>query len=353
MKIWFSIVNLIALFCILWMTDAIYQEVGICERQYNEQRMIKSVEYASEKAFYDSVGTKSTGLDYNDPVSVIIDPEKTKESFNLMMEMNYGLSISGYSDTAVEDSIAAMALMATDGFYLAKLQRTAEYEWRLFWTPKYPYVFWKQEGDTAYTYAVTLSDERWTKVWRRADNSLGYESGNSYFDPELGGEITDDIRRKAVSQTLTDAIAQSMEDNALFREEIRHALYFPSKQTLSGINSIHAPSFLVVMHEAPYAGIDHTLDAAITGLKVIRRIRAVGYWKNGRRMYCMETQGAVEDIYGGVFLPGSEIADDNVQNTYGIRYFTTAEDAARAGYLPDYDYIFNKIDTTLLLKRDY
>ncbi len=350
MKTWFSIINLIALFCSLWMMDALYQEVGISEREYNEQRMIQSVEYASEKAFYDSVGTKSTGIDYNNEISVVIDPEKTKESFNLMMEMNYGLSISAYSDTAVEDSIAAMALMATDGYYLARLQKTAEYEWRLYWTPKYPYTFWAEEGGIAYTYAVTLSGEHWAKTWRKADNTFGYESGESYSDPKLGGKITDDIRRKAVSQTLTDAIAQSMEDNALFREEVRHALYFPSNQTLSGINGIQTPSFLVVMHEAPYAGIDHTLDAAITGLKVIRRIRAVGYWKNGHKMYCMETQGALEDIYRGVFPPGAGSSDSDLRNEYGICYFTTAEDAAKAGYLPDYDYIFNRIDTTLLLK---
>lgn len=350
MKTWFCLFDLAALFILLWMVDAIYQEVGICEREYNEQRMIKSVEYASEKAFYDSVGTKSNGVDYNDPVSVIIDPERTLESFDLMMEMNYGLSISAYSDTAVEDSVAAMALMAVDGFYLARLQRTAEHEWRLFWTPKYPYTFWSQEGGRACTYAVTLADERWSKVWQNPDGSLGYESGDSYSDPKLGGGVTDDLRRKAISQTLTDAVAQSMEDNALFREEIRHALYFPSEGTVSGINSIKAPSFLVVMHEAAYAGIDRTLDASVTGLKVIRRIRAVGYWKNGHKMYCMETQGVVEDINNGAFAPGSGISGEDARDSYGVRYFTTAEDAAREGYLPDYDYIFNKIDTTLLFQ---
>lgn len=309
----------------MFITDGLYHKIDLYENEYNEQRLIHAVEYASEKAFYDSIGSKSNQTDYVNTIQVTVDPGKTLESFDIMMELNYGLSISAESDVCIEDSIAGLSLITDDGYYLAKLQETDEDELRLYWTPKYPFTFEKKEGGTVYTYGVTLSDEKWCKVYHDASGVLHYDTGTSYADVKAAGALTDQIRKQTISRNLTDALALSMEENSLTKDASGYSLYIPSKQTLSGINDIYTPSFLVVINNATYAGCDDTLDAAITGLKVIRKIRTVGY-KNekGELKYCYEGQEASDryDI---------------------LEYFGSPEDAARAGYTADYNYILKKI----------
>lgn len=327
MKTWFNIFNLLGLVCMIFITDSLYHKVDLYENEYNEQRLIKSVEYASEKAFYDSIGSKSNQTDYENSVQVVTDPGKTLESFDTMMELNYGLSISEESDVCIEDSISGLSLITNDGYYLAKLQETGEDELRLYWTPKYPFTFEKKEGGTTYTYGVTLADETWYKASEDSSGTLKFEKGSSYADPGAAGALNDQVRKQAISQTLTDAMALAMEENSLTRKDNEYSLYIPSKQTLSGINDIYTPSFLVVVRDATYAGVDESLDAAITGLKVIRKIRTIGF-KNekGEYKYCYEGQQA--------------------SDKYTIlEYFDSPEDAARAGYTVDYRYIFRKIDT--------
>lgn len=326
MKTWFNLFNLLALFCLLFITDGLYHKIDLYEKEYNEQRLIRSVEYASEKAFYDSIGSKSNQTDYENTIQVVTDPGKTLESFDVMMELNYGLSLSESSDVCIEDSIAGMSLITNDGYYLAKLQETESDELRLYWTPKYPFTFEKKEGNTVYTYGITLADETWYKVYHDNSGALHFAEGDNYADAETAGALSDQVRKQAISQTLTDAMALSMEENSLSREENAYSLYIPSKQTLSGINDIYTPSFLVVINNADYAGCDETLDAAITGLKVIRKIRTIGYKdEKGNYKYCYENQQASDkyDI---------------------IEYFNSPEEAARAGYTADYNYIFNKIE---------
>lgn len=325
MKTWFNLFNLLALFCLLFITDGLYRKIELYENEYNEQRLIRSVEYAAEKAFYDSIGSKSNQTDYVENIQVIVDPGKTLESFDVMMELNYGLSLSSSSDVCIEDSIAGMSLITDDGFYVAKLQETDTDELRLYWMPKYPFTFEKKEGGTVYTYGVTLSNENWYKAYHDSSGTLHFDKGSSYADVKAAGALSDQIRKLTISRNLTDALALSMEENSLTKEANGYSLYIPSKQTLSGINDIYTPSFLVVINNAVYAGCDDTLDAAITGLKVIKKIRTVGYMdENGEYKYCYESQTASDkyDI---------------------LEHFGSPEDAARAGYTADYRYIFNKI----------
>lgn len=325
MKTWFNLFNLLGLFCLMFIADGLYRKIELYEKEYSEQRLIRSVEYASEKAFYDSIGSKSNQTDYVDDIQVTVDPGKTLESFDVMMELNYGLSLSSSSDVCIEDSIAGLSLVTNDGYYLARLQKTDPDGLRLYWTPKYPFTFEKREGNRVYTYGVTLSDENWCKVSHDASGMLHFDRGTSYSDVKAAGALSDQVRKQVISRSLTDALALSMEENSLTKEAAGYSLYIPSKQTLSGINEIYTPSFLVVISNAGYAGCDDTLDAAITGLKVIRKIRTVGYRnERGEYKYCYETQ--------------------NASDRYDIlEYFSSPEAAARAGYTADYDYIFNKI----------
>lgn len=328
MKTWFNLFNLLALFVLLFVMDGLYRKIDLYENEYNEQRLIRAVEYASEKAFYDSIGTKSNQTDYINDIQVVTDPGKTLESFDVMMELNYGLSVSDASDISIEDSIVGMSLITNDGYYIARLQKTEDDTLRLYWSPKYPYSFEKTEGGTTYTYGVTLADELWYKVWHTG-KTLRFAKGYHYADSEAAGALNDEVRRQAVSRSLTDAMALSMEENSLSRDDSAYSIYIPSEQTLNGINDIYTPSFLVVIGNAPYAGCDDTLDAAITGLKVIRKIRTIGYQdEHGKYKYCYETQQASERY---------EI----------LEYFNSPEDAARAGYTADYRYIFNRISYDL------
>ena len=42
----------------------------------------------------------------------------------------------------------------------------------------------------------------------------------------------------------------------------------------------------------------------------------------------------------------SQITDNNRVSLIAIAYFDSVEEAALAGFTPDFNYIFNKVDTT-------
>ena len=326
MKTWMNLANLVALFCLLFFINNGHKELEIYEEEYNQLRLSKATEYATDAAFYESINAKDQDLDYTqihatNMVDAEVNASKTLETFDIVMAANYDLAFNERSYKTIEDSIGAGVLIGKDGFYRLDDTTVEDEGSELRWSPKLPYTatVYDEAGSKVATFAVTLNTQEYISI----DPSGKIKRGKNYSD--TGGVMTDEIRKTAISQTLTDAIALSIDKNSEYSGETDKSVYIPTTQTFNGINDITTPTLIFFIRDAGYAGVDGAQKAALTGMKTIREIRVITYYDDGVLKYCYEFQGAGDD---------KEI----------VNYYDTIEDAAKAGALPDYNYLFNGID---------
>ena len=338
MRTFYTIANMIGLFILLFMIDNTYKQVNIYEEAYNELRLSKAVEYATDMAFTDSLAETDAGLSYvtsmyKSSVNTPLNTANTLNSFDMIMALNYGMSLDASSYQAIEDSIGTMVLAGADGYYITNLEKIGDNETALTWSLKLPYTYEIEtikNGEThVITYGVTLNTESYTRVdmKKNAHTSPSITQNTSFA--KSGGEMNESIRNNAVSTTLTDAITYSMEHNMINNgDELDFSVYIPSAQTMSGINQIATPTLLVIMKDSDFAGVHGTQKAALTGIRVIRKIRVLAYTDNaGNKLYSYEYQGASKN-----------------PNYTVITHYDSIEEAAKNGYHADMDYIFRKID---------
>ena len=326
MKTWLNLANIIALLCLLFFIDSGHKEVNLYRNVYNEMRLSKATEYATDAAFFESVNAKDQNLDYiemhaTNMVNAEVNPSKTLETFDIVMAMNYDMGLEQKSYEAIEDSIGAAILVGKDGYYNLTETKTGENETGLRWSPKLPYTIeaYDGAGKKVATFAVTLNTQEYISI----DSNGKVKTGKNYAED---GILTEEMKKTAISQTLTDAIALAMDNNSTYSGETEKSIYIPATQTFNGINDITTPTLLVLIRDADYAGVKGAQKAAFTGIKTIRQIRVITYYDNdGILKYCYEFQGAGDD---------KEI----------VNYYDTVESAAEAGALPDYKYLFNEID---------
>lgn len=326
MKTWLNIANLLALFCLLFFISNGHQELLLYREEYNQLRLSKSTEYATDAAFYESINAKDQNLDYTqihatNMVNAEVNASKTLETFDIVMAANYDMAFTEKSYKTIEDSIGAGVLIGKDGYYKLADTKTGSDETEMRWSPKMPYTttVYDGAGGKVATFAVTLNTQEYISI----DSYGKIKRGRNYSD--TGGVLTDEIRKTAISQTLTDAIALSMDSNSTYSGETEKSIYIPTTQTFTGINDITTPTLIILIRDAGYAGVQGAQKAALTGIKTIRQIRVITYYDEGILKYCYEFQGAGDD---------KEI----------VNYYDTIEDAAKAGALPDYKYIFKGID---------
>lgn len=324
-----------ALFLLAIIMNTTYHRMDIYEQEYNEQRLSKATEYATYAAFSESIGKVTDDTDYDNVLDVLLNDKETLETFDDMMCFNYDLSRTNRSKQAVEDSIRTAILAAEDGYYVLTLGDDGEYGTKLMWSPKLPYSYEYKtnNGKRVDTFAVNLQSEKWSMVRLENNGQLGkkeeYHSGKKYSESfPSNDKLTDEARKEAISKTLTDALAYSADRNNSYRGGTDLGTYIPSNQTLSGINSIKTPSIMFVMQGGDYTGKIATDGIALTGIRAIRQIRTLGYRADdGELKYSYEWQGASEK-YG----------QDN------IVYFDSPEEAAKNGYIPDHEFIYNRIE---------
>lgn len=369
MRSWYALADMIGLFVLMITMVTIFNRIDIYEQEYNAQRLSKSVEYSTHAAFDKSLAQRNSDIDYNEFRTVQIDTRNTLETFEDMMCFNYNLSRTDTSRAAIEDSIRGGMLMTEDGYYLLSLQSNANeitdddyqlvdgkkvlteegkrkqqyidslsdsgkqdaYGWKkLMWLPKQPYIGKYNNnngGNITVSYNLNGKTIRYIN-----DNDHQYkktDDGDDIIRPFLPrGEKFGVAQRTAISQTVTNALAWSVNNNDEIRGEAEFGSYVPSDQTISGINRIAAPSIMFVVQGGGYSGEVAHENVALTGIRTIKAVNVIGYRKNGKKMYAYEWQGVSDD-----------------PSCSGVeKKFKRVEEAAEEGYAPDYEHIFNPID---------
>ncbi len=341
--------NFIGLCCLLIMLTTFYIQLETSTTEYDTDRLSKAIEYSGEMAFHYSLASVNNELSYQDMNQTTLSPNLCLPAFEEMMCLNYDISIYDENLKYVEDSIATALLATNDGYYITLMSEVNEtgeehsntYEFN--WSPKLPYTIktYDNNDNLASEIAVRLGSEKWIRV---NANTLTVTNGTSYADigsiktsPNEDGVVQQNMTlnsetvARSISTRITNAITQNIDSIGELRSDKDYTLYIPSEQTSSGLNKIDSPSLILIMKDVDYSGQAKVRNAQISGLKVIKKVRIIGYLdETNQKKYCYESQ----------------IADNYLVKLNAIAYFDSVEEAALAGFIPDYKYIFNKIDTT-------
>lgn len=322
MKSWFSIVDFVGLFVLMIIMATTFNRMNIYEQEYNAQRLSKATEYSTEAAFSETLAQNNADTDYTKLVSVKMDNRKTLDTFDDMMCFNYGLTRTDRSKSAIEDSIRGGFLAFDDGFYLLSLEKDSDSSQKLMWTPKLPYT---KVDDKRRTIAFNLQDKSYHEAEEKNGTVICKTGKDAETELNLGSNFGR-LKREAISNSLTDAITWSVDNNDAIRGEAEFGTYVPSKQTENGINSVSAPTIMFILQGGGYTGEVAHENVALTGYRAIHKVRTIAYIRNGQKKYTYEWQ-----------IPTSETPDI-------IEYYDTPEKAAADGYTPDYDYIFRPVN---------
>jgi hypothetical protein len=349
LKNWLMVFNFVALGCILVMLTTYYIQLDTMTTEYDTDRLSKTIEYAGDMAFNYALASVNNELAYEDMNQITLSPERCLPSFEEMMCLNYDMSICEDNLKYIEDSITTALLATNDGYYItlmSEVNGTGEAHSNTFefnWSPKLPYTIktYDDDNNLASEIAVFLGSERWIKV---NANTMGITTGKTYADlgsiktiPSEGGvaspslSLNKETVARAINTRITNAITQNIDAISELRSDKDYSLYIPSEQTSSGLNKISSPSLIIIMKNVDFSGQAKVRNAQISGLKVVKKVRVIGYLdKTNKKKYCYESQ----------------IMDSTAVKLIANAYFDSVEKAAAAGFSPDYNYIFNKIDTT-------
>lgn len=341
--------NFIALCCLIVMLTTFYIQLETSTTEYDTDKLSKAIEYSGEMAFNYSLSSMNNDLTYHDMNQTTLSPNLSLPAFEEMMCLNYDISICEDNLKYIEDSIATALLATNDGYYItlmSEVNETGEAHSNTFefnWSPKLPYTIktYDDKDLLASEIAVRLGSEKWIRV---NANTLEITNGTSYADigsiktsPNEEGvtspsmSLNNETVSRAINTRITNAITQNIDAIAGLRSDKDYSLYIPSEQTSRGLNKIASPSLILVMKDVDFSGQARVRNAQISGLKVVKKVRIVGYLDEmNQKKYCYESQ----------------IVDNNSLNLSALAIFNTVEEAAIAGYTPDYRYIFNKIETT-------
>jgi hypothetical protein len=341
------IFNFIALCCLIVMLTTFHIQLETSTTEYDTYRLSKAIEYSGEMAFNYSLSSVNNELTYQDMNQTTLSPNLCLPAFEELMCLNYDISICEDNMKYIEDSIATALLATNDGYYItlmSEVNATGEAHSNIYefnWSPKLPYTIktYDDKDNLASEIAVCLGSEKWIRV---NANTLDITNGNSFADigsiktssnengvasPSMS--LTSETVSRAINTRITNAITQNIDSIKEIRSDKDYSLYIPSEQTSNGLNKINSPSLILIMKDVDFSGQAKVRNAQISGLKVIKKIRVIGYLdETNQKKYCYESQ----------------ISDSINVKLNALAYFNSVEEAALAGYTPDYNYIFNKID---------
>ena len=350
---WFGpVLNTVTLFILCYILLITYNRADTLSKAFDTKRLDTALDYCTEAAFLEAVDTGSLENDYTNLYKVTLNPENSIDIFERMMCLNYNMSTSKSNMEAVENNIVAALMACNDGYYISDFESFNDADKNtvhpLMWSLKRPYTLTVYNDSSALTeeeqiasgikgvYSVHLADRQGILLKNNGKPVYFTDYTGAEDSPKLAGyKINDTLVRGAISKSITDNLRDAIEKKYEMQGGVTYKLYIPMKDTESGINSINYPSLLFIFNGGGFTGRVANRQVSLGGFKVARRVEVIGYTRkiNGvdRKLYCYESQ-----------IPSTIIGTLEVNEK-----FATIEDAAQAGYTPDYEYIYNLINTDL------
>lgn len=326
MRVWTPIFNFFAVMILLFLVVVYHNTATVIDREFQEERLRLAVSYAAEAAFQSTLSVDDLSIDYLDMEGVMINPGNSLDIFKSILCLNYNMSASEENLAHLDSYIPTAVLACNNGYYILTMSEDDDTpgdgisggDYKLRWSIKKPYTI--KIGDTYY--AVNIHTGSWTSV-RDMGGTLEINEGTS---------LPYGIDKEAVLRIINTRIMQDMlfeiQRRNFNKEPWEYKFYLPPIQTTSGVNPITGPSFLIFVEGVDFASPTKVDAVSVAGFKTIRKRVVVGYRdpSTGRKYYAYEGQ-----------IP-SNLLD------YADNYFDDVEEAAKAGYIPNYDLIQKKIN---------
>ena len=329
MKVWSAVFNLLGICIIVIMVTVFYRHLDVIQTDYDTAVLRQAVEYAGRASFRTALESGSADTDYTHLGVVRLNPSETLNTFTDIICMTYNLALSDENKEYIERHIPTAILCGYDGYYITELRDgdTTEYvnkyykkgttdvietavkeQSRLGWSLKMPYVTEVEDKIVA----LSMDGGRYLEV---GDNGNLAE-----------GITTEELANSRINAVISDALSNNIKQIRAGREAIgqsvygrNYRVYIPAETTFSGINSIDSPTLIILLEGGDFAGKAKKTEASISGLKVIEKDWVVGYSVGGEDLYCYASQYDLEESLTATV------------------YYTSAMEAARAGYNPDYE----------------
>ena len=338
MKVWGALVNFFGIVVCIYMLVFASNTLETNKRQFDELRLRYAMDYATEAGFRAALATDDLGIDYSDMTDVEVSPQLALDTFDAVMCINYNMSPSAENKAMIESYMPTAIMVCSDGFYTAKL---TEYDYdyydnvfghgfKLQWGLKRPYMnkinlagardahlAYSLKGVPLYVSYYDVDNALITLPIMEEERIL-YNNGVdlSSINTSIVNEANLAIRKKNENFTSTVTDAQMF--------------YLPQEFSTVANNAVETPSFLTMLQNVTFAGSSKLQAMSVGGAKITVSRQVVGFQEkdaggNYHSYYCYNYQ-----------LPSTVAAG---------QYFSTIDEAARAGYHPHLAYMTSTENT--------
>jgi hypothetical protein len=269
-------------------------------RNFEQTRLQIAANYATDAATAEMLGAGHLQMDREDENKEVVDPQLALDVFCDVFAVNYGMPANGESRALIQGKyLPVFAVAAYDGVYVARPYEKGSA--LLAFTPKIPYTYVSSSGDF---YALNFSIGRCVTF---RDGKL------AVFNSPLGKDETLRVINTAISSRMTAAIGKSGS---------ARTVYIPQEMTeLQKTNEVKTISAIAFVDNVDLASAGRLTGFSIGGARVKEARRIVGYVRGSTKFYCYAD-----------LLPADESA-------VGIEVFNTPEEAAKAGYQCDTQFM--------------
>lgn len=281
-----------------------------------ELRLSYALDYCTDAAVDDMLNTDDLGTDYKDLGNIKVNPTIALDTFLDYFMLNYNMSMTQENrEYVMSNFMPTFVVAGYDGYYIAKhsLTRKDDYGTAYDFTfgPKLPYTY--TPDSSGVTYALNMGGITAKKL----DVGLMSTTGNR--PPGLNSK--DEII-KQINDTLTNSISAAISEENENDEGWSNSFYLPSNlTTFTGAQPVTGPSVLSLVQNVDIATGQKVSAFSIAGSRINLERMIAGYFRNGQKYYS----------YVDSLPPG-------VTKDTALDMFTTATDAARAGYRCDVEY---------------
>ena len=323
MRVWGAIFNIFAVLMMLLMSFAFLNLTRVLDRDFDQARLNKAVEYSTEATFINTLEIEDIGLDYTDIEAIEINTGNSLDIFETMMCFNYDLSVHEENKKLIEDSVATMVLSCNDGFYIIQdiYNDTGKGEYLLRWSPKIPYLY----DDGSNKYAFNVVKQKWAKVSGSGDIEMPLEEG---YPPG----ISHDKVLEVLNEQITRNIYVEIENRNANRDIFQYKFFLPAETTRAGVNPISGPGILTLIQGARFASKEMIGTVSVSGYKVVEKVNVVAFTEKidgvDKKFYCYEGQMDIDDI----------------DTKYKVKnYYRDTRTAAKEEYSPHFGLMTKKI----------
>lgn len=322
--------GVVCIICAIYLSALV---IGFYRYAINEQDELQqlimsfAIDYSSDAAMQETLTGDDLETDYSEDGHVLVDPKLALDTFVDMFCLNYDIGISSETRTHVLlNYIPAACVAGYDGYYIATCQpvrsdtdiyystegdgvNAVNGRWDVVFGPKLPYTY-VYGGES---YALNMGMD------------YAYLTDGRKYEAMPPGLLNKDHGFAEINRRVSDEIAYAVDNANKTNQNWRHSFFIPTQLSpLSGVNPIKGPSLIVLVQNVDLRTVRPISGFSIAGTRIERARMVVGYIRNGIKYYCYADKAP---------------SLDKVQDNEMKEFFTNVNDAAKAGYYYDLEYM--------------